>query len=167
MTKTTTLALATSVRVSSPGFAPYFLCEFSSGQVGNLRWSKRDASHSGAVVREKVLIVDDEELIADTVVEILNRNGYDAIARYSGASAIRCVEEECPPIVVSDVIMPDCNGIQLAKSVRLHCPATRILLFSGNAATARLLHDSSGDGHSYELLPKPIHPVELLKALQS
>jgi CheY-like chemotaxis protein len=63
--------------------------------------------------------------------------------------------------------MPDLSGIQLAQTVRLHCPATRILLFSGNAATSRLLHDSTGNRYPFELLPKPIHPVELLKALRT
>jgi hypothetical protein len=43
----------------------------------------------------------------------------------------------------------------------------RILVFFGYAATSRILHDSSGDGHSFELLLKPIHPFELLKVLKS
>ena len=68
---------------------------------------------------------------------------------------------------MSDVIMPDLNGVQLAQSVRMLCPTTRIVLFSGNAATARLLQDSSGKKHSFELLAKPIHPLDLLKALKS
>jgi CheY-like chemotaxis protein len=111
--------------------------------------------------------VDDEAIIADTVVEILNRSGYDAIARYSGRAALESIEEHCPSIVLSDVVMPGLNGIQLAQSVRKRCPSTRIVLFSGNAATARLLQDSSGTKHSFELLAKPIHPLELLKVLRS
>jgi DNA-binding NtrC family response regulator len=113
------------------------------------------------------LVVDDEELIADSVAEILNRNGYDAISRYSGESAIECIEDQCPDIIVSDMIMPNCNGIQLAKSVRFRCPTTRILLFLGNSATSRLLDNASDDGYLFELLAKPIHPLELLKALKA
>jgi CheY-like chemotaxis protein len=130
-------------------------------------WGKKKATQGEAVERQRVLVVDDEAIIADTVVEILNRSGYDAIARYSGRAALESIEEHCPSIVLSDVVMPGLNGIQLAQSVRKRCPSTRIVLFSGNAATARLLQDSSGTKHPFELLAKPIHPLELLKVLRS
>jgi CheY-like chemotaxis protein len=111
--------------------------------------------------------VDDEDLIADSVAEILNRNGYEATARYSGKTAIQFAEEECPDILVCDVIMPDYNGIQLANAVHLLCPETRVLLLSGNTVTSDLLHRASREGQVFELLAKPVHPLELLKALAS
>src|SRR5581483_1186669 len=80
--------------------------------------------------QRRVLVVDDETLIADSVAMILNRNGYAAEARYSGTAALEAVQGTCPDIVVSDVVMPDFNGIQLAKAVRSLCPAARIVLFS-------------------------------------
>jgi DNA-binding NtrC family response regulator len=118
-------------------------------------------------VRKRVLVVDDEDLIADSLAEILNRNGFVATAKYSGKAAIQHIEEVCPDIVVSDVVMPDCNGVQLAKSIQMHCPGTRIVLFSGNAVTPNLIDRASDDGYFFELLPKPIHPVQLLKALRA
>jgi DNA-binding NtrC family response regulator len=114
-----------------------------------------------------VLVVDDDNLIADSVAEILNRNGYDAIARYSYRSAVQAIEEDCPSIIVSDVIMPDQSGIQLAKAALAHCPEMRVLLFSGNAATSNLLLHAVTEGYSFELLAKPVHPVQLLKALKA
>jgi CheY-like chemotaxis protein len=119
-----------------------------------------------AIARQRVLVVDDEELIADSVAEILNRNGYHAIALYSSQAAIQSAEEQCPDIIVSDVIMPAYNGIQMARAIRRHCPETRILLFSGNAATSSLLENAAYEGDSFELLAKPVHPVQLLKALK-
>jgi CheY-like chemotaxis protein len=168
MTRITSLAVTTAVRLSGPACCPSIRCEFSSGpDGGQSNWSKKKATQGEAVERQRVLVVDDEAIIADTVVEILNRSGYDAIARYSGRAALESIEEHCPAIVLSDVVMPGLNGIQLAQSVRKRCPSTRIVLFSGNAATARLLQDSSGTKHSFELLAKPIHPLELLKVLRS
>jgi DNA-binding NtrC family response regulator len=117
--------------------------------------------------RRRVLVVDDENLIADSVAAILNRNGYAAIPRYSGADAIRSIHEHCPDIIVSDVVMPDLNGIQLAKAVRSICPNARIVLFSGNVDTASLLDDASLEGYFFEILPKPVHPLELLRTLGS
>jgi CheY-like chemotaxis protein len=120
-----------------------------------------------ARARPRVLVVDDETLIADSVAEILNRNGYDATALYSGAAAVRSVEEQCPDIVVTDVIMPDFDGVRLAMAIRARCPRTRIVLFSGNAATSSLLDHAVTDGFFFELLTKPVHPAKLLKALKS
>jgi len=116
--------------------------------------------------QRRVLVVDDETLIADSVAMILNRNGYAAEARYSGTQALEAVQGQCPDIIVSDVVMPDFNGIQLAKAVRSLCPTARIVLFSGNVDASSLLDDASMEGYFFEILAKPIHPLSLLKALE-
>jgi CheY-like chemotaxis protein len=120
-----------------------------------------------AARRPQVLVVDDENLIADSVATILNRNGYDAVARYGALEAIHYVREWGPDIVIADVILPDLDGVRLAMAVRLLCPAVRIVLFSGNADTAPLVDLASNDGVSFELLAKPVHPAQLLKALKA
>lgn len=152
--------------VSEPKIAPYLVDGFS-GKGALAPSGRRDSAEAGDRVRLRVLVVDDEDLIADSVVEILNRNGYEATARYSGKTALQYVEEERPDIVVSDVIMPDYNGIQLARAVHRLCPETRIVLLSGNTATSDLLHRAYREGQTFELLAKPVHPLELLKALAS
>jgi DNA-binding NtrC family response regulator len=111
----------------------------------------------------RVLVVDDETLIADSVAMILRRNGYDAIAKYRGTDALEAIHVQCPDIVVSDVVMPDFNGIELAKAVRALCPRARIVLFSGSVDSSSLLDGASMDG--YEILAKPVHPLTLLKAI--
>jgi CheY-like chemotaxis protein len=155
-----------SAGVCEPNIAPY-LADGFTGKGAVAPSGRRQAAEAGVKARLRVLVVDDEGLIADSVAEILNRNGYEATARYSGKTAMQYVEEECPDIVVCDVIMPDYNGIQLAKAVQLLCPEARIVLLSGNTATSDLLHRASREGHFFELLAKPVHPLELLKALAS
>ncbi len=144
----------------------FLSCISSSSEDGSLEESTTASPPFGGS-RRTVMVVDDEELIADSIAEILNRNGYEATAKYSGKDAIRHLNEECPDIVVSDVILPKFNGIQLAIAVRSRCHETRILLFSGNTATLDLLANASRQGQSFELLAKPIHPEELLKALKA
>ncbi len=117
--------------------------------------------------RPLVLVVDDEPLIADSVAAILNRNGFDAKAFYSGMDAVRSVEEQCPDIVLTDVIMPDFDGVRLAMAIRACCPKSRIVLFSGNAATSALLDHAVTNGFFFELLTKPVHPAQLLKTLRA
>ncbi len=114
----------------------------------------------------RVLVVDDEALIADTIVQILNRNGFIAEAAYSGAQAIEISKTLCPELVLSDVMMPQVDGVEAAIAIREHCPDTRIVLFSGQAATVEILARARERGHNFELLPKPIHPTQLIKHLR-
>ena len=114
----------------------------------------------------RILVVDDEKLIADTIVQILNRNGFIAEAAYSGAQAIELAKTHCPELVLSDVMMPNVDGVEAAIQIRHHCPDTRIVLFSGQAATVEILARARERGHNFELLPKPIHPTQLIKHLR-
>jgi CheY-like chemotaxis protein len=114
----------------------------------------------------RILVVDDEQLIADTIVQILNRNGFIAEAAYSGKEAIEAATRYCPELVLSDVLMPHLDGVEAAIAIREVCPDTRIVLFSGQAATVEILARAKARGHSFELLPKPIHPTQLIKHLR-
>jgi CheY-like chemotaxis protein len=114
----------------------------------------------------RILVVDDEKVIADTIVQILNRNGFIAEAAYGGQEAIDKAKRDCPELVLSDVLMPKVDGVEAAIEIRKHCPDTRIVLFSGQAATVEILARARERGHTFELLPKPIHPTELIKHLR-
>jgi DNA-binding NtrC family response regulator len=161
------LLVATIVKVVVRGTRPEFLAVNVLGAPSETRFVEREEENGGGGAHRRVLVVDDERLIADSVATILNRNGFEAIARYSGRAALESVREQCPDIIVSDVVMPDFNGIQLAKAVRSICPNTRIVLFSGNVDTSSLLDDASVDGYFFEILAKPVHPINLLKTLNT
>jgi CheY-like chemotaxis protein len=114
----------------------------------------------------RILVVDDEKVIADTIVQILNRNGFIAEAAYGGEEAIEKARRHSPELVLSDVLMPQVDGVEAAIAIRQHCPDTRIILFSGQAATVEILARARDRGHTFELLAKPIHPSELIKHLR-
>lgn len=117
--------------------------------------------------KQKVLVVDDERVIADTLVIILNRSGFEATAAYSGESAVEVAETLRPDMVISDVIMMDISGIDAAIRIRSILPDCKILLFSGQAATADLLERARTQGHEFEILAKPVHPQDLLARLRA
>ena len=121
--------------------------------------------HAGK--KPRVLVVDDEQVIADTLARILDLNGYDASAVYTGTAAVENARTLQPDLVISDVIMPDMNGIEAAISIRSFLPGCKILLFSGQAATADLLENARAQGHEFEILAKPVHPSDLLAKLRS
>jgi CheY-like chemotaxis protein len=115
----------------------------------------------------KVLVADDERIIADSLSIILNRSGYDARAAYSGEMAVEMARNFQPDMLISDVIMPGITGIETAIRVKAMLPLCKVLLFSGQAATAGLLEMARAQNHDFELLAKPIHPSELIARLRS
>jgi DNA-binding NtrC family response regulator len=110
-----------------------------------------------------ILVVDDEQRIADTLALILRSNGYETAVAYEGASALAHCSRIQPDLLLTDVVMPGMNGIELAEAVSEKFPECKVLLFSGHAATAELLHRARKQGCDFTLLSKPIHPEVLLK----
>jgi DNA-binding response OmpR family regulator len=84
-------------------------------------------------VKPKVLVVDDERVIADTLAMILNQSGFDARAVYSGEKAVEMASTFAPDMLITDVIMADLNGIDAAIMIRAIVPKIKILLFSGQS----------------------------------
>ena len=120
-----------------------------------------------AAERTRVLVVDDESLITDTTCAILNRNGFDASAAYSGEEAVEAALKLLPGVVLIDVLMPRMSGVELAIRLRKDYPAMRVILFSGQLATSEMIHQAEAQGYSFELFPKPIHPDELIARLRT
>ncbi|HUN84853.1 MAG TPA: response regulator [Terracidiphilus sp.] len=116
--------------------------------------------------KPKVLVVDDERIIADTLAMILNQSGFEASAVYSGEKAIEMASAFAPDMLITDVIMADLNGIDAAIQIRALLPEIKILLFSGQAATADLLEKARAKGYEFEILSKPVHPQDLLTKLR-
>ena len=116
--------------------------------------------------KPKVLVADDERVIADTLAMILNQSGFEARAVYSGEKALESVTTFVPDMLISDVIMADLNGIDAAIRIRELLPGIKVLLFSGQAATADLLEKARANGHEFEILAKPVHPQDLLNKLR-
>jgi CheY-like chemotaxis protein len=113
----------------------------------------------------RVLVLDDERVIANSLALILNRSGYQARAVYTAESAIKTAGELLPDILISDVIMEGMTGIDAAIRITEIVPQCHIILFSGQAATADLLERAEANGHRFELLVKPVHPRVLLERL--
>jgi CheY-like chemotaxis protein len=113
----------------------------------------------------RLLIVDDEQIIADSLALILGQFGYETTAVYNGEKAVEAASALMPDVVISDVMMAEMSGIEAAIQIRHMLPACRVILFSGQTSTADLIHRAISEGHRFELLTKPIHPKALLAYL--
>jgi DNA-binding NtrC family response regulator len=112
-----------------------------------------------------VFVVDDESIIALTLSMILNQSGFRARGFLSAEEAIQAAESECPDLLITDVLMPGMNGIDLAIRFESLCPDCKVLLLSGHGNTSNLLDDARLQGHSFQILAKPAHPEDLMTAI--
>lgn len=110
----------------------------------------------------RIFVVDDESVISMTLATILQRSGFDAVSFTAPLVALEAAREKAPDLLISDVMMPILSGVDLAITIKEEHPECRILLFSGQAATANLLEQARERGYDFELLSKPIHPSEFL-----
>ncbi|WP_334270526.1 response regulator [Edaphobacter sp. HDX4] len=110
----------------------------------------------------RVLIVDDERTIADTLAKIFMNAGYEVCAAYTAEQACAMLPTWSPNLAIIDVHLPHMNGIDFAILLKAEYPNCRLMLFSGQTETAELLEMALREGHTFEILAKPVHPTELL-----
>ncbi len=118
-------------------------------------------------LRPRVLIADDEKIIADTLAMILNQGGFEARAVYTSERALELAPDFQPDLLVSDVLMANLNGVEAAIRMRAILPDIRVFLLSGQTATAEMIAKSQASNMGFEVLIKPVHPQVLLEKLKS
>jgi CheY-like chemotaxis protein len=117
-------------------------------------------------VKPRVLIVDDERLLADTTAAILGSAGFRTTTAYDGWEALETARSFHPDYLLTDVMMPLMNGIELAIAVTKMLPNTKIVLFSGQAGISEIVEEGHAHGYEFPLLAKPVHPLRLIEALK-
>jgi len=109
-----------------------------------------------------VLVVDDEAMIVDTLAAILEKEGFATATAYAGNEALEVARLAPPDLLLSDVLMPDMDGIELATQVAELSPDCQILLLSAQSLSADLLAGSGVRRDRFKILQKPLHPGILL-----
>jgi DNA-binding response OmpR family regulator len=109
--------------------------------------------------QRRLLVVDDERIIADSTALIFAQAGYEARAVYSAEQALDLVREWQPSAAILDVVLPQMDGIELARLMRITCPDCRVILFVSQNITG---HHLASTLTEFAILPKPIHPIELV-----
>lgn len=117
--------------------------------------------------KPRTLVIDDDMAVADTLAMVLNSEGFDARAVYSGEEGVNLARSFEFDFLVTGVVMLQMNGIDAAIQIRKLLPKCKILLVSGDNDTDALLHDAQSRGYRFEILAKPVHPLVLFQALRS
>ena len=114
----------------------------------------------------RIFVVDDEEIISSTIAAILRLKGFEAIPFTIPLQALAAARLQTPDLLISDMVMPLLSGFELARQMQQLHPTCEVLLFSGEWDTVRSVHNVQGDKNGFEMIPKPVHPKELLKKVQ-
>ena len=119
------------------------------------------------VGERKILIVEDEKLVADTLAQILSSHGYETRVAYTAEAAISLIPEWIPNLAILDVMLPKMNGIELAVALKKSLANCHVLLFSGQPSVESLVQKARNEGHEFDILAKPVHPSVMLEAISS
>lgn len=114
---------------------------------------------------QRILIADDERMIADTLATIVGLHGYETRTAYDGREAVETARQWQPDILLTDVLMPVMDGIDAAIAICRMLPDCRVVLLSGVASITDLAGELNSRGYHFEILQKPIPPEELLAHL--
>ncbi|HUJ97474.1 MAG TPA: response regulator [Stellaceae bacterium] len=110
-----------------------------------------------------VLVIDDSNVVRHAVERTLSGAGYSAVAAADGEEGIRLWQEARPGLVITDIMMPERDGIETIMEIRRRCPDAKILAMtgfrhSGSVDFAEMLRRLGAD----DVLIKPFDPEVLL-----
>lgn len=115
---------------------------------------------------ERILLVEDEQVVRGLVQEILEENGYRVLCASSGGEAMRITEETPEPIqlLITDVVMPEMSGPDLASRLRKLRPKTRVLYMSGYTDDEVLTRKGLPENSAF--IQKPFTPDQFLQKVR-
>jgi CheY-like chemotaxis protein len=113
-----------------------------------------------------ILVIDDDEYIRGIVVRILNGKGHRILEASDGERGMRQLRAERPSIVISDLLMPEKDGIEIIQEIRKEAPETFVIAISGSVTADNLSYlDIAKKLGADAALAKPFRPAELLDAI--
>jgi DNA-binding NtrC family response regulator len=125
-------------------------------------WRTSVSSPGGS---QTVLVVDDEQSLAEMIAAILRKSGYVSHIAHSAEEALRLLDTITPHVLVSDVTMPGMDGVQLGIQLRKRCPECKVLLCSGATTSENALEERRKQGYDFKFLKKPFHAADLLRSI--
>lgn len=114
--------------------------------------------------KKTILIVDNEETIRETLLKILEREGYNVLTAADGQAALEIIHEHKVHLVLSDVCMPRVDGRKLLKQVKTILPEVEIVLMTGQGRLEMGL-EALKEG-AFAFIPKPFTKLALNKTVK-
>lgn len=109
--------------------------------------------------RKHILVVDDDAIISESLVELLQLEGYDATAANGFAEAVRALDTKDFEVVLSDINMPDADGFELLRLLKKRCPGTVVIMITGYGTIESAVEAIKMGAYDY--LTKPVIDEEI------
>jgi CheY-like chemotaxis protein len=117
---------------------------------------------------QRIVVVDDDRLVADTLALIFVKNGFDARAAYSADQALETARAFHPNLLLCDVTMPGRDGLALVCDMNREFPACRVIVLTGFYENLKNVREQSNKlARPVSILTKPCQPTELLREAAS
>ena len=114
-----------------------------------------------------IMVVDDEEPIRRALYELLDQTGYSVLDASDGQSAMHLIQEHTVDLVITDIMMPQRDGIELIRWIKASRPDVKIIAVSGGGRYSALEFLTAAKLlGAHRTFTKPISPCELLVAVQ-
>lgn len=114
-------------------------------------------------MKQRILVVDDDRMVADTLNLIFQANGYESEAVYSAAAGLARARTFAPGLLLSDVTMPHETGLQLAEKMNREMPGCKLMLLTAYSSNvAKVEQHAAQMNRPLKLLNKPCRPELLL-----
>jgi CheY-like chemotaxis protein len=119
---------------------------------------------NGSKRKARVLVVDDNKTVAQSLSAILQGQGYEVATAFSGEEAVAKTDGFLPDLLLSDVWVGAMNGIEAATRITATLPDCRVLFLSGYLSMADVV-SAAPEGLVYSFASKPINSLDLLNAI--
>jgi two-component system chemotaxis response regulator CheY len=115
---------------------------------------------------KKILVIDDDPLVRHTIMRILKHQGYEVLVAEDGARGIKIFRAHQPELVITDIIMPEQEGLETIRQITSEYPACKVIAISGGGRIGNFdFLDIAGKLGASIILQKPFDPAELLKCV--
>lgn len=112
----------------------------------------------------RILVVDDDTLVAQTLTMIFTRHGFDAATAYNADQAVAAAREVKPDLVLCDIEMPGRDGISLMMDLTRELPDCPILILTGfYSSLTRVREFTKTLSQQVSIITKPCQPIDLLR----
>lgn len=119
-------------------------------------------------MKTRVLLVDDEALILLGWEHSLKSAGYDVETALNAKEAMEIVHKQKPDIVITDMVMPEMNGVELCRKIKTISPETEVILLSGlPEETDDYQRDFISAGGKDIFLSKPLSTKEIIRSVET
>lgn len=116
----------------------------------------------------RILVIDDEPLVLSTVVTMLSREGFSVEEASDGEAAIAMIHRNPPDVVITDIFMPNRDGIEIIRELKRSCPRTKIIAMTGGGQTRMMEIVSAAEFLGADhVLHKPFERESLLAAMNA